>query len=82
MELAGPLRDVLLLLPLRLRPPRAETSLVEEVSHLHAAHPGTANILKKLQKMGVLRKKSWKRGIQIFNFQLLAIRQIFAGCIQ
>ena len=50
MELAGPLRDVLLLLPLRLRPPRAETSLVEEVSHLHAAHPGTANILKKLQK--------------------------------
>ena len=39
MELAGPLRDVLLLLPSRLRPQGSETSLVEEVSHLHAACP-------------------------------------------
>ena len=39
MELAGSLRDVLLLLPGRLRPQGPETSLVEEVSHLDAAHP-------------------------------------------
>ena len=39
MELAGSLRDVLLLLPVRLRPQGPEASLVEEVSHLDAAHP-------------------------------------------